>query len=407
MSETPIQETHVASVPAKATSADPGPTWEDLRERVLAALDEDPVNTALLARHLDHRDTSLTDASERILATLTGMTPGTGESRRLLEEALTVRERWRRERGRPVPLRLALLDLLLAENRRRPDPWLMELRLSTAPSTGRVADPTQGVTSQSALTGALQAELRRAQRFGHECALVRLGLDDWTDLVWRVGSAAAERYLGEAAMAIKNEIRDVDWAARTPGNDMILFLAGTGRFGALLVANRVADKLARLALPGAPAGQETRASIGLAAFPTDARFGWELMAAARNAMFRARANGGACISDQSAPSVRRLQKVAPESVRIVVRALDPEAEGAPPASHRDGILFTSPVPYDVGSLVELECIEVAGKGYTVLTGRVVRLEERHDGEGYDVGVACHLLPGQTSLIHGRAARQSD
>ncbi|MCZ6601313.1 MAG: diguanylate cyclase [Acidobacteria bacterium] len=407
MSEIPIQETHIPSVSANATPTGPDPDWEDLRQRVLVALDEDPVNTALLARHLDHRDTSLTDASERILATLTGMCPGAGESRRLLEEAMTARERWSIERGRPVPLRLALLDLLLAENRRRPDPWLAELRLSTAPSTGRVADPTHGVTSQSALTGALQSELRRAQRFGQECALVRLGLDDWTDLVWRVGAAAAERFLGAAAMAIKNEIRDVDWTARTPDNDMILFLADTGRFGALLVANRVADKLARLTLPGVPTGEETRASIGLAAFPSDARFGWELMAAARNAMFRARADGGKCISDQGAPPARCFQKVAPESVRIVVRALNSDAEGAPSPDHRDGILFASPVPYDVGNLVELECIEVAGQGRTVFTGRVVRLEERRDGEGYDVGVACHLIPEQTSLIHGRAARQSD
>jgi diguanylate cyclase (GGDEF)-like protein len=263
------------------------------------------------------------------------------------------------------------------------------------------------VTSQSALTGALQAELRRAHRFGQDCAVVRLGLDDWNDLVWRVGAAAAERYLGAAAMAIKNEIRDVDWTARTPDNDMILFLAGTGRFGALLVANRVADKLAGLTLPGAPTGEETRASIGLAAFPTDARFGWELMAAARNAMFRARAAGGKCISDQGVPTARNLQKIAPESVRIVVRTLKPHAQGAPAPDHRDGILFASSVPYEVGSLVELECIEAAGQGRAVLTGRVVRLEQHHDDEGYDVGVACHVIPEQTSLLHGRAARQSD
>ena len=62
MSEIPIQETHVASVPAKSTPAGPDPAWEDLRGRVLAALDEDPVNTAFLARHLDHRDASFTDA---------------------------------------------------------------------------------------------------------------------------------------------------------------------------------------------------------------------------------------------------------------------------------------------------------------------------------------------------------
>jgi len=208
-------------------------------------------------------------------------------------------------------------------------------------------------------------------------------------------------------MAIKNEIRDVDWTARTPDNDLILFLAGTGRFGALLVANRVAAKLAQLTLPGAPAGEETRASVGLVAFPADARFGWEMMAAARNAMFRARADGGHCISQQGAPAARRFQRIALESVRIVVRTRQDAADGAPVPNMDDGILFISSVPYEVGSLLELEFIELAGQGRALSSGRVVRLEERQDGEGYDVGVACHLMPEQTALIRGCSSRHSD
>jgi diguanylate cyclase (GGDEF)-like protein len=380
--------------------------WPLLRVRILAALEEDPLNTARLARHLDHQDAGLVDPHERVMSCLVGLSPGPDESRRLLERSLEARELGSRQRGRPVPLRLALLDLLMAENRERVDPWLTELQLSTGLARSKVTDPVQAATSMAAITGELQAEMRRARRFNQRCALLRVGLDDWQDLAWRAGAAAAERALGAASMVIKNEIRDVDWAARTPDQDLVIFLADTGHFGALLVANRVIGKLRGLRFPGAPADAEPRASIGVAVFPDDARFGWELVTAARNAMYRARADGGGGISDQGLPSARRFIRAATESVRIVVRTLNADLTGDLLEPPGDGIIFTSPVSYNVGSDLELECIELCGQGRTVLAGRVVRLEARVDGEGFDVGVACHIEPDEAGFFRERASRQS-
>jgi hypothetical protein len=204
-------------------------------------------------------------------------------------------------------------------------------------------------------------------------------------------------------LLVKNEIRDVDWAARTVNHDLLIFLTGTGRFGALLVANRIASKLARLPLPGAGTGERTRASIGIAAFPADARFGWELLAAAEQAMFRSRSEGGDGISDQGQPPARRLLRVHPESVRIVVRALEASATPEPDPQAVEGLVFASPVPYQVGAGVELDCIEVAGAGRALVRGRVVRLEERLSG-GFDIGVDCRLDPTDAALVRGRASR---
>jgi diguanylate cyclase (GGDEF)-like protein len=405
MSEISIHDLQAEPDPEAASRPGGATAWDDLRRRVLAALEEDPLNTARIARHLDHRDTSLPDPHERVLASLIGMSPGPAEARRLLEGALQMRDASRGDQGRPTPLRLALLDLLMTENRARVDPWLAELRLTAGIATGSIADPVQAATSLSAITGAVQAELRRARRFDQQCALVRVGLDDWQDLVWRVGAAAAERALGAVALVIKNEIRDVDWAARTPDQDLVILLSGTGQFGALLVANRVMARLAGLHLPGTATGEAPRASLGLAAFPVDARFGWELMAAAGNAMYRARAEGGGGISDQGLPTARSFIRVATESVRIVVRTLTPGLEEDLQESPSDGIIFTSPIAYDVGSCLELECIELAGPGRAVLSGRVVRLEERVGEEGYEVGVACRIEPDEAGFFRERAIRQ--
>jgi diguanylate cyclase (GGDEF)-like protein len=399
MSQAPLQPPVAEPTPQLSSTRE----WERLRERVLEALDEDPVNESYLARYLDGRDHPGAEPAQRVLATLAGVSPGPAEARRFLEEALRIQRDWSAQRRRPVPLRLALFDLLLQENRRRPSPLLAELRLTTTPSAAGLADPIHAPTSSAALVGAVQAELRRALRFEQESAVLRLHLDAWDDLVWEIGSAGAERVLAGAALLVKNEIRDVDWVARTVNQDLLVFLAGTGRFGALLVANRIASKLGRVPLPGASHGQRTLASIGIAAFPEDARYGWELLAAAENAMHRARAEGGDGISDQGVPAPRRLLRVHPERVRIIVRALPEEEAPEPDGEPSDGLVFASPVPYDVGSGLELDCIEVAGSGRAVLVGRVVRLEQRLQG-GYDIGVDCRLTPENSALLRGKATR---
>jgi len=367
------------------------PGWEDLRQRILEALDEDPINESTLVRHLDVRDDPAAEPAQRVLATLVGLNSGPAEASRFLEQAMRIRQEWAARRRRPVPLRLVLLDLLLQENRRRPSPLLAELRVSSVPSTSGLADPVHAPTSGSVLVGEVQAELRRARRFEQEAALLRLHLDGWDDLLSQAGGAAAERVLAATALLVNTN------------NELVVFLAGTGRFGALLVANRIASKLAHLPVPGAADGEKTRASIGFAAFPEDARYGWELLVTAENAMHRALSEGGDGISDQGLPSPRRLLRVHPDKVRIVVRALPAEQVPAADAHATEGLVFASPVPYEVGTGLELDCIEVAGAGRAVLAGRVVRLEERVQGS-YDIGVTCNLTSEDSSLLRGKATR---
>ncbi|MFQ5670419.1 MAG: GGDEF domain-containing protein [Acidobacteriota bacterium] len=380
--------------------------WDGLRRRIVEALEEDPVNEAVLCRHLDRRDETMAEPAQHILAVLTGFCPAPAEARTHLEEALELRERWTVQRGRPVALRLALMDVLFRDNRRRPDPFLAELRLSPAPATGGVADPAAAPTSETALVNAVQGEVRRARRFNQEMALLRIHLDALETVRQRAGNAAVERTLREVALLVKNEIRDVDWAARTETQDLVVCLTGTGRFGAILVANRIAAKVRRVHDSPCSGSQCTRLSTGLASFPQDARFGWELLAMAENASHRARADGGDGVSDGGRPPVRRFLRVYPEIVRIMVRTLPEEDDWTPEGDGREGLIFVSPIAYDLGSRLEMDCIEIAGVGQVRLRGRVVRLEERPDGE-YDVGVNCRLDGRDTALLNGQANRIYD
>lgn len=396
---TPIRTPAPLSLAATSSIVDAD--WPTLREHILTSLHEDPVNEARVVHDLDRRAAGGLDAAQRVLAALTGTALGPADARRLLEDAVQLQAELGVVRGRPVPLRLALLDILLRENRRRRVPLLAEIRLSPAPSTEIVADATHTPTSPPTLVGALQSELRRARRFDHPTALLRLRLDAWEELTWCAGSVVAERYLGETAILMKNDLRDVDWVARTLDADLLAVLSGTGRLGALLVARRLVEKLKamQLPLPGGPTPASV--SIGIAAFPADARFAPELLASARSALLRARAEGGGVVSDQGRPSPRSLLRVPGERIRIMIRRRSDRADGEESPT-REGLLFPSPVPYEVGAHIELECIEVAGVGHARLAGRVVRLEALADG-GFEVGVACRLDEVETTLLRGEAS----
>ncbi len=278
----------------------------------------------------------------------------------------------------------------------------MEIHAAAVPAADHPADPVQGATSMAAINGALQTELRRARRFKQCCVTMRLGLDGWHDLVADRGRHAAGRLLSDLALVVKNEIRDVDWVARTPDHDLIIFLADTGRIGALQAAHRIRDK-AMSHVAGKPDGPCGFAlSLGLAGYPEDARFAAELLQRAGRALLRARALGWG-VADRGLPEERRFLMVPPEAVRVVVRVLD-TAE-SPPAGEEgtSGLLFTSPVPYAVGTSLELSCLESTGARRMQTRGRVVRLEQRPAGKGYHVGVMCDLPAGTDVLSRGDSA----
>ncbi|MFQ5766438.1 MAG: hypothetical protein ACE5ID_00410, partial [Acidobacteriota bacterium] len=91
----------------------------------------------------------------------------------------------------------------------------------------------------------------------------------------------------------------------------MIFLSGTGRARATQVAPRLVDKLASVG-PKLWAGTPVTASMGVATFPSEARFGQDLLDAARRAMFLARAAGGHRVVHLQEASQWKLLRVEPD-----------------------------------------------------------------------------------------------
>jgi diguanylate cyclase (GGDEF)-like protein len=165
-------------------------------------------------------------------------------------------------------------------------------------------DETERVTAQSLtdrLTGlhtyayfsdVLQREVGRVRRYGGQCSLVVFDLDHFKDFNDRYGHAAGNALLTKVGAAIRHEQRESDISARFGGEELVVLVPGSSR-QAVALAERVRQAIEVLVvIPGQgrrPVG--TTVSAGVAEYPTDARTGDDLFAAADAALYQAKRRG--------------------------------------------------------------------------------------------------------------------
>jgi hypothetical protein len=207
--------------------------------------------------------------------------------------------------------------------------------------------------------------------------------------------------LKEAAILLGNKIRDIDLAARPGEDELAVVLPQTDRNGAFLVAERFRREIEthfnRREAGGSPAGLTV--SGGVAAYPDDGPDAEMLIARAAQALYQAKGSGKNTILVHS-PERRRFLRFDLHKRHCDIEVLAPRDAGSGRMRNlsRNGLLFASPEPLEVGEDVEirLESGERAGpRRVLTVRGRVVRLEEVPSGENdrFEVGVAFDLDAG--------------
>jgi len=181
-----------------------------------------------------------------------------------------------------------------------------------------------------------------------------------------------------------------------------VLLPQTDRNGAFLVAERfrreVETHFRRREAGGRPA--ELTVSGGVAAYPDDGMDAEGLIARAAQALYQAKGSGKNSVLVHS-PERRRFLRFDLHTRPCEIEVLAPRDAG--PGSmrnlSRNGLLFASPEPLEVGEDVEIR-LEGGGGVAPVraltIRGRVVRLEEVPSGESdrFEVGVAFDLDAGR-------------
>lgn len=169
------------------------------------------------------------------------------------------------------------------------------LKLSAQKEHYRALAQTDGLTGLPnfrSFHARLEEEVARAHRYGHYLACAMVDLDGLKQINDRLGHAAGNRAILALADAVREELRDTDFAARYGGDEFVVLLPQTNEGQGALFAERLRKRLVEVS---GHAGLPVRGSIGVAAVSAgdlDAPDAAEdLLRRADEALYRAKRSG--------------------------------------------------------------------------------------------------------------------
>jgi diguanylate cyclase (GGDEF)-like protein len=156
-----------------------------------------------------------------------------------------------------------------------------------------VTDELTGLFNRRRFQEAMATEVERSKRFGQPVGLVLLDLDDFKAVNDTYGHQQGDLVLREVARVLRETSREIDEPARYGGEELAVVLPGTDLEGAYNLAERVRAGIEELALPLLDGDGNLRvtASFGVATLPGSADDMRDLVAAADEALYRAKRAG--------------------------------------------------------------------------------------------------------------------
>ena len=158
---------------------------------------------------------------------------------------------------------------------------IAELRAAT--------DGLTGLPNQRSVHDTLKRMVAQAGRTLEPLALVLFDLDHFKQINDTFGHGRGDDVLAAVGDIADHGVRDSDFVGRLGGEEFAVLLPGTGREGAVRVAETLRQAISALAVTGIE--RDITASFGIAVLPEDAPDGQTLLRIADRALYQAKANG--------------------------------------------------------------------------------------------------------------------
>lgn len=150
-------------------------------------------------------------------------------------------------------------------------------------------DGLTGLANRRMLEETLPREAARANRLNESLSVIFVDVDHFKPINDEFGHKAGDQVLAQLGTIIKSQLRSYELAARFGGDEVVLLLPGTTREGAILIAERIRERVGILVIPEYP--RQVAVSMGIAALGIG-ETGEELVARADEALYRAKGKGG-------------------------------------------------------------------------------------------------------------------
>ncbi len=153
-------------------------------------------------------------------------------------------------------------------------------------------DGLTGVENHRSFQERFLGEILRAQRYGHQLAVLMLDIDFFKKVNDTYGHPMGDQVLKEVARIIGGGVRaGVDILARYGGEEFVCMLADTDRERAAETAERIRQNVAEKVFESGATRFQVTLSIGGAMFPADSRHGREVLEKADKALYHAKETG--------------------------------------------------------------------------------------------------------------------
>ncbi|MEX0737966.1 MAG: GGDEF domain-containing protein [Pseudohongiella sp.] len=154
-----------------------------------------------------------------------------------------------------------------------------------------MTDPLTGAGNRLAMMTNLEHELNLARRYHHELSILILDIDKFKNINDTEGHAAGDNVLQELVRLITKVNRNTDLCYRYGGEEFVVILSKTDKYGALVIAERLREAVARLRLCAESGPLQITVSIGVASHvTTDTKE--SLLNRADKAMYKIKNEGG-------------------------------------------------------------------------------------------------------------------